>query len=66
MNIFMIGFPGAQGMFNASYGEGTGRIWLSNVQCSGSEFKLSNCQASSIGVHSCTHAQDAGVKCEIG
>ena len=49
----------------ASFGQGTGRIWLTNVQCIGSETGLSNCTASS-GVDSCTHAQDAGVRCPLG
>ena len=45
---------------------GEGRIWLDNVQCVGTETKLINCTASSIGVHSCTHDQDAGVRCCAG
>ena len=48
------------------FGEGTGRIWLDNVQCTGSERALMNCTASSSGVNSCTHAQDAGVRCQSG
>ncbi len=47
----------------ATFGEGTGRIWLDNVQCTGTERELTNCAASSSGVNSCTHAQDAGVRC---
>ena len=50
----------------ASFGEGTGRIWLDNVQCTGNERTLINCTASSNGVNSCTHAQDAGVRCLPG
>ena len=53
-------------MTQAGFGEGVGQIWLDNVQCTGSERKLIDCAASSSGVNSCTHAQDAGVKCVIG
>ena len=40
-----------------------GQIWLSNVQCRGTETRLTECQANSFGVHHCTHAEDAGVRC---
>ena len=49
-----------------SFGEGTGRIWLDNVQCAGNESELRNCTTSSSGINSCTHAQDAGVRCLPG
>ena len=58
--------PGATALSQATFGEGTGRIWLDNVQCTGSERALMNCTASSNGVNSCTHAQDAGVRCPTG
>ncbi len=48
------------------FGEGHGRIWLSNTQCTGTESALINCTASSSGVNICNHAQDAGVRCSIG
>ena len=50
----------------ATFSEGTGRIWLDNVQCTGSERTLIDCTASSSGVNPCTHAQDAGVRCQSG
>ena len=59
-------FVGAVALYQASFGEGTGRIWLDNVQCTGSERALINCTAESNGVNSCTHAQDAGVRCQSG
>ena len=49
----------------ASFGEGTGRIWLDNVECTGNETELSSCIAISSDVN-CTHAQDAGVRCSPG
>ena len=41
-------------------------IWLSNVECSGTETALNNCQQSPIGLHTCVqgHIQDAGVYCQ--
>ena len=51
------------GVEAAGFGQGTGRIWLDNVQCTGSEEELVMCRASSSGVNSCSHSQDAGVRC---
>ena len=50
----------------AVFGEGTGRIWLDSVQCTGSERALINCTARFNGSNSCTHAKDAGVRCLLG
>ena len=49
---------------NAYYGEGSGRIH--NVNCIGSEFLIENCLHGLWGVQSCSHSQDAGVKCAPG
>ena len=57
---------GAEALSEAIIGEGTGVIWLDNVQCSGSERVLKNCTASHSGNNSCTHVQDAGVRCPTG
>ena len=42
---------------------GVGPIWLSNVQCHGTETRLTDCTHSSFGVNSCIHIEDAGVMC---
>ena len=47
----------------AEFGQGTGRIWLDNVHCSGTENMLSNCNANSWGIGYCYHRQDTGVVC---
>ena len=65
-NGFWFFHAGAQALSQASFGQGTGRIWLDNVQCTATERVLMNCTASSSGVNSCTHAQDAGVRCATG
>ncbi|NWI70939.1 DMBT1 protein, partial [Todus mexicanus] len=43
--------------------EGSGRIWLDNVQCSGTEAALSECPARPWGMNNCEHGEDAGVVC---
>ncbi|XP_071486232.1 scavenger receptor cysteine-rich type 1 protein M130-like [Diadema antillarum] len=47
------------------YGEGTGRIWLDNTVCTGTEESLYRCRKSPIGVNTCDHGQDAGVVCDL-
>ncbi|KAL5491133.1 hypothetical protein EMCRGX_G016364 [Ephydatia muelleri] len=45
------------------YGQGTGPIWLDDVQCTGSEPSLSLCLHRPFGTHNCQHWEDAGVRC---
>ena len=47
----------------AFFGQGTGHIWLDNVQCTGSENELLNCSHNGIDVHNCDHGDDASVIC---
>ncbi len=47
----------------SGFTDGTGSIWLDNVQCSGDEARLVNCNARPIGQHNCGHIEDAGVYC---
>ncbi|NXL87385.1 DMBT1 protein, partial [Alectura lathami] len=47
----------------ARHGEGTGQIWLDDVNCTGTESSLSECQASPWGQHNCYHVEDASVEC---
>ena len=42
---------------------GSGRLWLDNVHCVGSEKNLSHCSHQGWGNHNCDHSQDAGVEC---
>ena len=48
---------------NAYFGAGTGPINMDNVQCTGNEEFLTNCNFSSI--HNCYHYEDAGVTCGV-
>ncbi|XP_067166128.1 scavenger receptor cysteine-rich type 1 protein M130-like [Apteryx mantelli] len=48
---------------SARYGEGSGQIWLDDVNCSGDEAALWDCPAATWGQHNCPHKKDAGVVC---
>uniref|UniRef100_A0A8B9Z203 Soluble scavenger receptor cysteine-rich domain-containing protein SSC5D n=1 Tax=Buteo japonicus TaxID=224669 RepID=A0A8B9Z203_9AVES len=48
---------------SAHFGEGSGPIWLDDVNCTGSENALSKCETTLWGVHNCRHGEDAGVVC---
>ncbi|XP_039681940.1 deleted in malignant brain tumors 1 protein-like [Perca fluviatilis] len=48
---------------SARFGEGTGKIWLDDVACSGSERSVTLCQHYGFGTHNCGHGEDAGVVC---
>ena len=54
----MVAYPAAH------FGMGSGPIFLDQLQCSGSEQSLLECSAvTDLGLHSCDHFMDAGVKC---
>ena len=39
--------------------DGTGQIWLDNVNCRGTETRLVDCPANPLGNHNCAHVEDA-------
>ncbi|PWA33290.1 hypothetical protein CCH79_00013622, partial [Gambusia affinis] len=45
------------------FGEGTGRIWLDDINCLGKENSPSECNHRGFGIHNCDHQEDAGVTC---
>ena len=49
---------------NAYFGEGSGPIWLDSVLCTGSESTIASCGHLGFSVtRSCSHYEDAGVRC---
>ncbi|XP_054254403.1 scavenger receptor cysteine-rich type 1 protein M130-like [Indicator indicator] len=47
----------------ATFGQGSGPIWLDEVSCNGTEPALGLCHARAWGSHNCNHGEDAGVEC---
>lgn len=47
----------------AFYGEGTGPIFLERYDCNEDDARFLDCAERPIGVHTCDHSNDAGVKC---
>lgn len=48
---------------DAYFGEGNGNVWLSNLQCKGTESHLWQCKHLGWGVHGCHTVEDAGIIC---
>ena len=57
-------FPttGATALSRFSIVDGMGRSFLTNVQCDGTESRLTNCP-SDFGYNGCSNSQDVGVRC---
>ena len=49
---------------SARYGAGSGPIYLTEVLCTSTETSLLRCKSDPILSGNCSHAEDAGVKCE--
>ena len=61
-----LGFPGAESALKGrDVPDGTGPIWLNDVDCTGSEELLTNCRHGGWGRHDCGHNKDAGVQCIV-
>uniref|UniRef100_A0A8D2IWS0 Neurotrypsin n=1 Tax=Varanus komodoensis TaxID=61221 RepID=A0A8D2IWS0_VARKO len=47
----------------AHFGQGAGPVLLDEVQCSGNELSLDQCEKNGWGEHNCDHTEDAGSVC---
>ena len=54
---------GANAVSRAHFGQGTGPIWLDEVDCTGSEPNIDSCPHNAWGSHDCSHSKDVGVIC---
>ena len=54
---------GAKPRFSAFYGQGSGPVFLSNLNCTGSELKILECHNDYYAAQTCAHYKDAGVQC---
>ena len=49
---------------SSTFGPGNGPVFLSNIQCIGSEESLLECGNTMLVGDYCTHERDVGVRCE--
>ena len=51
--------------YSSFYGQASHskKIWLSDLNCIGTEWTIGNCLHEGWNVHDCNHYEDAGVKC---
>ncbi len=48
---------------SGQFGSGSGQIWLSGVQCNGTEKQLRHCSSLGWGNNSCDHGNDVAITC---
>ena len=58
--------PPVAAQHRAFYGQGSGQIWLDNVNCVGTEGTIVSCSHGGWGIENCNHWEDASVNCTAG
>ena len=59
--VFLVRFKGRH--LANRFGPGTGRIWLDNLYCTGTESFIGDCRHNGWGVHNCVHREDISIAC---
>ena len=59
-----LGYPNAsRALHSAYFGQGSGKIWLDDVNCLGNEMSIKRCSHNGWNVNNCGHSKDASVIC---
>ena len=60
-----LGFQDAERAYHqdSNVRDGSGQIWLDDLDCTGHESSLFSCRHRGVGIHDCDHSEDAGVIC---
>ena len=61
--MHLYGFSTAAVALTSGFTNGVGQIWLDEVGCTGSEYRIQDCRHSAYGTHNCGHIEDVGVRC---
>eukprot|EP00105_Crassostrea_gigas_P005928 XP_011419685.1 PREDICTED: coadhesin isoform X2 [Crassostrea gigas] len=63
----MLGYSrmNAKSKQQAFFGQGTGRIWMDQLECTDYDSNIFNCSQNILGTHDCGHYKDAGVVCNM-
>ena len=62
----LIPYPGAEVLERGSVASGSGPIFLSDLNCEGTETSLLQCMRQDnqpTGLHNCVHQQDVAIRC---
>ncbi|XP_064597469.1 scavenger receptor cysteine-rich type 1 protein M160-like [Liolophura sinensis] len=59
----MLGYRTGRSAGSSVFGQGSGRIWLDEVGCRGTEDDITQCDHPNWGSHDCSHSEDVGIRC---